>query len=974
MQKSKILLSATLVLLLSLSFALPSFAALPPIGYTTSTYDFPRLDDLYLTLKYPRTTTLTAAQAGDIDNWVGMTVVSDINAMAGSPYYWNVSSNPGYHMCYIGVNCRTLTPDTSNLKVNYHNRVPGIPLYPLTIVTFREALELIVAPYKSTWLPAIYGFIVIRLDQSIPPANAYWYDPCIPNYPSTYPGAWIQAETILLAAGFQWKDNLGNPKAPGSAHLTTDKWLNPDGSVLWDGNRPYPKSDRYAGTNSALDLTPAYGFWVLCPGPAVATTSYQISMNHAGKWNLFFCGVDACLLPTDPARLLFMDDGQSVSSVITYAAFYNRNHDVYMLCWGLARNPDYLYDFFNPEVDLYGASNSPGLDHPGLNRATKTIKTWIYEDWELLASNVRPPCPPTVVVPASTTYGPFLTTAMDPFQLVVERVGYGIGAEDQVLTAGPDYSYIWTGTGCGYYLTIHIEAPITLNLGDSLEVVFSPGTHTRVFADKTEMQTICYLAQWKLYYLCPYLPIYSRNYINMYRTKPSGPDPATHTDWIEGWVEATGYGSEPTGADMPWSFNDEHWRSAPIGGRMNYHDAGQVFTLNPIGVSWVYEVTATSRIFEAMTAVDPYTQNDIPWLAASWEIATYNNDTIVDPHDPSSVGITNGMTIEFDLCNDITWQDGTKVNASDVAWNFEFLESITPAEFQETWAYLWKYEIVSEYQIKLYCNCSGLWYFYMFDGNALIFPKKAWQAYMGDYNPDTDADYTAAYNRLIWQEAYPSPPADKVDDAGTTPYDGLSMLYGTGPYYFGYWDALQGGQGTIRMRKNTTYWARVRINNVMSLTSLVGLQIHVVREQEVSDYDWEQTSLGLVYSPNIEISYLIVLINVNTRNPIGPITVDIGTKDGGHYGPINVGTLNPFAVRTYDIHLTSKSDVLAFPYGPCKLPRTGDLGSGTPPKWFYYDDAITAKDTALYLIALKNTPVPPQIYQLYVNSKIVDQK
>lgn len=771
----KILLPVLLVLLLSTSsfiFAspMPQIQLLP--------FDFPRLDDLFFVLAYPRAYSLEKAKACEIDNFVGAVQTGDINTLTGPPYNWAISMQPGFHMCYIGPNCRDVTPSSSGADWNYHGRTPGFKLYPINVSQFRMALEIIVSGFKDAWLAAIYGYINVRIDQTVPPANAYWFNPCITYYPSD----WAIAENLLLGAGFTW--SYGSDATP---HTADDKWTCPDGMVLWDGSRAsQPKSDRYAGYLSAPGED-IYGIWVMPPGNGIAPTSYQITMNHVDKWNLFFCGVEAHPTGASPDRLLFIDDATDNYDQLILVTFYNRDHDFYMLCWGLGRNPDYLYDFFSPEVDIEGGDNSPGLNHPGLSRVLRTVKYWKFKDWELLASNVGPPCDPEYLIPASSTFGPYrgFAAVVTPVQVEIERIDLALGVYDEELVEGVDYTVSWTKNAITnlWEVTIHLLNPVTLYLGEALEAKFPALTYHRVITDITEMRTVVYLAQWKLYYLLPYLPVYSRNYINLY--KPG----------VTCWVNSKGFGSDPSGSDMPWSYNSLHWEGEPVGGSMNYHDAGAVSTLNPITASWVYEINVLGRIYEAAWVVDPYTHEDRPWIACKWKMI---------PWVDLAEHVDNGMIIKLWLRNDVYWQDGDPVTAQDIAWNFDFIESLTPPEYIPIWQGLIKTQIVNDYLIELFINATGLWKFYEFAGTILQFPKPAWEDYMGDYNPATTADYDAAVAYSPWEVLRNTKPGN------LGPAD-LTMLYGTGPFYFQWWDTTI-GLGVIKAKALKTppldYWAR----------------------------------------------------------------------------------------------------------------------------------------------------------------------
>jgi ABC-type transport system substrate-binding protein len=743
-----------------------------------SSWDYPRLDNLYMVIAYPEIYALEVARACAIDNFVNATKPNYILELTNPPYNWSISENPGFHMAYLGINCRDVTPETSGQYWDYHGRTPGLPLYPLNLSAFRTALELIVSGWKTGWVAELYSFLATRLDQVIPPANKYWYNPCITEYPSPWNVAWTIAEQTLVGAGFVW--NLG----PDSLkHTTDDSWLMPNGDWLWNpfmtwGGKYH--SERYAGYCSAPGED-AYGIWVMPPGIFSAPRSYLVTKKHTDAWNRFFCSInDTQPCSSDPAPKLFMDDATDSSDQLTLVPFYNRDHDIYFHDWHLDRNPNYLYDLFHPDVDVEGGKNTPGLNHLGLNRLVKTIEFWKLQDYEVLASNAGPPCEASVTIPIGTSYGPIGPfDAPAPVNVVVERVSFAGGVFDEAVAALVGW---FTRPGLpGFYCSISLIEPLTLELGEALEALFPDGSYHRLITDIEEMKDLVYLVQWKFYCLVPYLPIYSRNYINLY--KPG----------VTCWVESKGYGSETT--SWHWTLGSLHWEGTPIGGSFDWHNGGAVNTLNPITASSPYELNVLTPIIEGLMTIDPYTHVDIPWIACKWQMV---------PWVDIGMGVDNGMIVRFWLRDDVYWQDGSHVTAKDVAWNFEFLESLTPPEYEPIWSTLVKTEVRHEYLIDLYVNATSYWKLLEFAASALTFPKIIWFPLMGDYDPLTTVDYTTATQFQPWAityEAWTGCPDPILGD------DYLTCLMGTGPYIFQWWDTLV-GQGLIFLKKHYTYWMK----------------------------------------------------------------------------------------------------------------------------------------------------------------------
>jgi ABC-type transport system substrate-binding protein len=470
-------------------------------------------------------------------------------------------------------------------------------------------------------------------------------------------------------------------------------------------------------------------------------------------------------------------------------------------------------------------------------------------------------------------------------------------------------------------VTIHIELPFALNKGEALEVKFPAGTYERLITDKLELRTVVYLVQWKFWYLVPYLPFYSRNLINMYKVIME------QNRWLEDWVDSPGYGSEPTIAEMPWTVDSLHWNN-PSFTSMNYHVPGPVYTLNPIAASWSYEWQVINRIHESLYVINPYTHDDMPWIAWNWTMEEW-----IDKNQ----GIENGMILHVYLRNDAYWQDGNQITSADVAWNFEFIESLTPPEYTQVWKPLIKYEIADPYVIRLYINATGLWQAYTMLDSALRFPKPAWEDFVGDYNTTTTVDYNAAVAYQPWTVLRNTKPGNNG------PSD-LTMLYGSGAYYFRYWDKTI-GKGILKLSKNPNYWARVNVQNMQTTIGIDGLL-----------YGWQQYELSDPTPPNYETTVAIrtTLTNVNMFSP-----VNISKHLIMYHWPTNMyeDTAMQITLSSGQVHTeVIIKDLIPLPN------RIGDLGkrTGTPPsaKWFLYDDVVDGTDLALFLIALKgNAPI-----------------
>jgi ABC-type transport system substrate-binding protein len=742
----KIGLSAFLVLLLTVSYFV--FAS-PPQVQDIPDWDFPRLDEIYMVEAYPAATAIVKAKTCDIDSFIGAIRPGDVREL--EDIGWTVTMNPGFHMCYLGVNCRDTAPDTAGAYFSYHGRLPGFELYPLNISNFRLALELIVGCEKDAWLAEIYEFINVRLDQCVPPANEYWFNPYIPPYPED----WDQAEALLLAAGFTWDKG-----ADGIEHTTDDVWRMPNGKILIAGPNSgvTPRSERWAGDD--------YGIYVMCPGDALAPPSHEISRRHVKKWNNFFMGgVD---VDTFAEGGLFQDDPQDTYDPLIDSPFCQRDHDIYFLCWGLGRNPPYLWSFFCSEADIECGDNSPGLKYDGLDRLLKSIYYWTVEDYELLDYNVGD-LPGGKVLPAGREYAlPYPLPPID--KVIIERCAIS-GVYDEVLVAGTDYEVV-AGK-------LRLKKAFTLYSGDALEVIFTEGKHFRYITDIAEMRTMAWIAQWKLWYLVPYLPIYSRNYIDIFK------------GGLECWVNSRGYGAGTY--QLEWTFLSIHWTGQPVGGMIKWHVGGAMRLNHPLTSRWVYDWTLLNRLYDGLLNINPYTHEDMPWAALKYEMLPWS--------DPDR-GIDKGMAIKFWLRDDLVWADGSRVTAKDCKFSWDFLASINEPNWYDAWETYVESVVIHDYLVEVHLSkWGGLWKVYTYAGAALMFPKIIWEPFMGDWDPETEDDLLAA-------EGFDPKSVDYTEWTGCPkPSDKptLKCLFGTGPWWLDYFSPVT---RIGHLYKNQNYWAR----------------------------------------------------------------------------------------------------------------------------------------------------------------------
>jgi ABC-type transport system substrate-binding protein len=695
---------------------------------TSAQWDFPRLDEIIFKIKYPYTVSLEAAKACEIDTYVGAIRTVEVDTLRDPPYGWSVTAAPGFHMCAGQINCRDVTPDTSGGRLDYHGRTPGFELYPLNITAFRYALELLVGCNKTVWINDIYGYINVRLDTNIPPANVKWYNPSIVPYPLD----WDEAYNQLIAAGF-------------SGTVGGDDWLMPNGQPLRE---------------------PIYTM-----APIEAPTTVELARRHCKSWNSFFCGYEG--LPEPPHDYNFVLDIVLFYDEID-TMFYNRDHDIGMLCWGLTRNPDYLWDFFHPDADIPDAANSPGLDYRPLNAMIDALKWCMWTE----KTELRMYGPGPVTVSESTKYYTDYAFDAGSEDVWIGQVhgsgGYPYRAAE--LEVGVDYAYIESG---GKMVGIHFLNDLALGPDMYVHMVYTLETPTPINIEADLIQ-VCYDIQDMLYYMCPYLPCYSRNYHDLYKAG------------VESWVPSLGYGS--AAYQLKWTYGSIHWTGAPVGGTINWMLGGPVNSLHPWLFTSVYEATIMNRLYDAMLSVDAYTHRDIPMCAVKYKIEDWTG--------PSG---EPGMIITWWIRNDLTWQDGDPITVDDLIFDYEFINSIRPNQLYSVWAYYHGCTKLNDYCFSIKVNTTGVWAFYLYTAGP-TYPRKVWLPFFGNQ--------AAAEAYRPWLEPHPN---------GTLP----TALYGTGEWIYDYFDTVLGIIRVYKKMRTRTGTFRCVLSSIRLRTGLVQAESQV---------------------------------------------------------------------------------------------------------------------------------------------------
>jgi peptide/nickel transport system substrate-binding protein len=170
------------------------------------------------------------------------------------------------------------------------------------------------------------------------------------------------------------------------------------------------------------------------------------------------------------------------------------------------------------------------------------------------------------------------------------------------------------------------------------------------------------------------------------------------------------------------------------------------------------------RLYDGMMEVDPDTMQDIPWLAKSWDIETW---------EPAPG--QEGTVITWHLEEGVKWHDGTPFTSKDVKFTVEYLKENQVPRYLDNVQKVVKVECPDDYTVKVYFETVSYWHLYRADLNFL--PDWIWKD-VEDYNTFEP-----------WLEAHPE-------------VSGLTKLIGHGPFIL---DQYKVGE-YVRLKKNPIYW------------------------------------------------------------------------------------------------------------------------------------------------------------------------
>ena len=253
----------------------------------------------------------------------------------------------------------------------------------------------------------------------------------------------------------------------------------------------------------------------------------------------------------------------------------------------------------------------------------------------------------------------------------------------------------------------------------------------------------------------PYVPLYSRPYIDAFRK-----------DMVTGYVDMAGDGA--ANSKNPWTpLNIRRVDAAgnPVdGGTIRWALSEEPKNLNPTTASSAYEWDVLDKLFDELYTMHPDTLEDMPWMAKDWDVGVWE-------HEPGK----EGTTITWYLHEGLKWSDGEPFTAEDIKFTIDFLKENKVPRYLPNTQNIVKAELIDELTVKVYFDTVSYWHLY--NANLFYLPKHIWED-VEDYNTFEP-----------WLEPHPT-------------MEGFTKLVGHGPFML---KEYRPGE-FVRLVKNPNYW------------------------------------------------------------------------------------------------------------------------------------------------------------------------
>lgn len=423
--------------------------------------------------------------------------------------------------------------------------------------------------------------------------------------------------------------------------------------------------------------------------------------------------------------------------------------------------------FFNPDTDV--AYYDPELakqilDDAGYRMGPNGIRIDPRTGEELREMTILTPT--MEVAPTSAMLGVMVAEAAQAiglplkaepldFNVIVERITTDLGGDRDF----DMYALAWSLGRFPTHLYTLFHSSFDVDGGDNTTGLRDPdydAAAEKVWTprDLDEALEAAYEAQEILSWLQPYIPLYSRPYMDAFRH-----------DVVTGYVPHLGFGAASSVSNSIWTPLNIRLVDQERGGTVRWVLEQEPGNLNVLVGTSAYDSRIFGLVYDVgLIATEPVNNEDIPWQAERWEVGTWTT--------PEG---NEGTKITYYLRDDITWHDGVPFTAYDIEFTMEYLKAQRVPKYQAAWSNYSHSEVIDDYTITVYFDNVSYWHTYNVDG---FLAKHIWE------NVENYEEFEP------WKEPHPTVP-------------GLTMMIGTGPFVFK--EYVTGEY--VRVERYDGYWA-----------------------------------------------------------------------------------------------------------------------------------------------------------------------
>lgn len=350
--------------------------------------------------------------------------------------------------------------------------------------------------------------------------------------------------------------------------------------------------------------------------------------------------------------------------------------------------------WYNPEVadvfprfnlqtaidTLIGGGYTPVLIDDELGAVPNNIDSWKMPDGSSMRSMAQ--TMPVVASPLAESMALWILSDLHRIGLPIYHFPKGFNwivygdwlyppYDDWDLTVGISFSL---GTNPFLYEMFNVESIPAWNIwGLNDPTVNDRSNALRMSETMVDAQQYAFETEEALVDAMPIIPIMSSRRYTAY-TGPYDAEPG-----VLGWVNMKGHGGynlwsalysrreDPEGE--PYQYN--RWIMGEAPGK-----------LNPLTSDTAYDWQVLSLVYSTLLQRNPYTHQLMPWCVEEMPVIQWWNGThrevnpgvwVPDPSPVGSPGTVAGEYMSWTLRNDMTWHDGTEVNAFDVEFCLDLL-------------------------------------------------------------------------------------------------------------------------------------------------------------------------------------------------------------------------------------------------------------------------------------------------------------